>query len=296
MASHLLQSDSDPAASRQRLKLERFGKQRMRKDSIVRFSAIVLALLTAATVAFAYINWQKERQAVISTDGVWWKEQAGFLVAKGVAPNGPGEKAGIKVGDRLLRINNRPKDETIKSNAEKELYLDRSGVYSRATYLLDRQGVNIEVTSVIPVPADNSMNQGLRLIALIYLGIGLYVLFRRWTAPKSTHFYNFCLVSFVLYSFHSTGKHNAFDWTIFWSNVVAELLQAALFLHFALSFPEKRSEDRRIGPTAYRWMVSLVYLPGLLLLVWRVVAFAQFKGTESLRWNIERLQMSYATL
>ena len=55
------------------------------------------------------------------------------------------------------------------------------------------------------------MNQGLRLIALIYLVIGLYVLFRRWTAPKSTHFYIFCLVSFVLYSFHYTGKLNAFD-------------------------------------------------------------------------------------
>ena len=52
------------------------------------------------------------------TDGVWWKEQAGFLVAKGVVPNGPGEKAGIKVGDRLLRINSLPKDQTIKSNAD----------------------------------------------------------------------------------------------------------------------------------------------------------------------------------
>jgi PAS domain S-box-containing protein len=268
----------------------------MRKDSLVRFSAVALALLTAACVVFAYINWQKESQVIVSTDGVWWKEQAGFLVANGVAPNGPGEKAGIKVGDRLLRINNLPKDQTIKSNAEKEHYLDRSGVYSRATYLLDRQGVNIEVPSVIPVPADNSMKQGLRLIALIYLFIGLYVLFRRWTAPKSTHFYIFCLVSFVLYSFHSTGKHNAFDWTIFWSNVVAELLQAALFLHFALTFPEKRSEDRRIGDAAYRWLVSLVYLPGMLLLGWRILAFFEFKGTESLHWNIERLQMSYATL
>ena len=143
------------------------------------------------------------------------RKQAGFLVAQGVAPNGPGEKAGIKVGDRLLRINNRPKDETIKSNAEKEIYLERLGVYSRATYLLDRKGVNIEVTSVIPVPADNSMNQGLRLIALIYLGIGLYVLFWHWTGPKSTHFYIFCLVSFVLYSFHSTGKHNAFEFSHF---------------------------------------------------------------------------------
>src|SRR6478735_3211753 len=192
MASQLLQSSPAPTTARVRPGAERFGKQRMRKDSLVRFTTIVLALLTAATVVFAYINWQKERQIVVSTDVGWWKEQAGFLVARGITPNGPGEKAGIKVGDRLLRINNRPKDQTIKSNAEKELYLDRSGVYSRATYLLDRQGVNIEVTSVIPVPADNSMKQGLRLIALIYLGIGLYVLFRRWTAPKSTLFYIFC--------------------------------------------------------------------------------------------------------
>ncbi len=276
--------------------VERFGRQRMRKDSLVRFTTIVLALLTAGTVVFAYINWQKESQIVISTDGVWWKEQAGFLVARGVAPNGPGEKAGIKVGDRLLRINNLPKDQTIKSSAEKEHYLERSGVYSRATYLLDRQGVRIEVTSVIPVPADNSMKQGLRLIALIYLFIGLYVLFRRWTAPKSTHFYIFCLVSFVLYSFHSTGKFNAFDSIIFWGNIVAELLQAALFLHFALTFPEKHSESKRLGPAGSRLLISLVYLPGALLLGWRIVTFTQFRATESLRWNVERLQMSYVTL
>ncbi|HET8891854.1 MAG TPA: ATP-binding protein [Candidatus Angelobacter sp.] len=296
MASQLLKSRPAPLGVTTRLETGRFGNQRMRKDSIVRFTTIILALLTLATFVFAYINWQKEAQFVTSTDGVWWKEQAGFLVAKGVAPNGPGEKAGIKVGDRLLRINNLPKDQTIKSNAEKEHYLDRSGVYSRATYLLDRQGVSIEVTSVIPVPADNSMKQGLRLIALIYLFIGLYVLFRRWTAPKSTHFYIFCLVSFVLYSFHNTGKFNAFDSTIFWGNIVAELLQAALFLHFALTFPEKRGESRRLGPAGSRLLVSLVYLPGLLLLGWRIVAFTQFKATESLRWNIERLQMSYATL
>ena len=296
MASQLLQSNAAPAFKGFTSGAERFEKQRMRKDSLVRFTTVILALLTAATVVFAYINWQKESQVVISTDGVWWKEQAGFLVAKGVAPNGPGEKAGIKAGDRLLRINNLPKDQTIRSNAEKEHYLDRLGVYSRATYLLDRQGVNIEATSVIPVPADNSMKQGLRLIALIYLFIGLYVLFRRWTAPKSTHFYIFCLVSFVLYSFHSTGKFNAFDSIIFWGNIAAELLQAALFLHFALTFPEKRGESKRLGSIGSRLLVSLVYLPGLLLLGWRIVAFTQFKATESLRWNIDRLQMSYATL
>ncbi len=73
--------------------------------------------------------------------------------------------------------------------------------------------------------------RALRLIALVYLSIGLYVLFRRWTAPRATHFYIFCLASFVLYSFNYTGKFNGFDWTIYWGRILAGALQPALFLH-----------------------------------------------------------------
>ena len=102
-----------------------------------------------------------------------------------------------------------------------------------------RQGVPVEAPLIL-APADRSFYGGLRLIALVYLGIGLYVLLRRWTAPKSAHFYVFCLVSFIFYSFHYTGKFNDFDWIIYWSNVVAWLLQPALFLHFALTFPERK--------------------------------------------------------
>ena len=46
---------------------------------------------------------------------------------------------------------------------------------------------------------------GLRFIGLIYLAIGIYVLFRRWTAPRATHFYLFCLVSFALNALKYTG-------------------------------------------------------------------------------------------
>src|SRR4029077_81927 len=145
MASHLLQSSRSQFAPSERRAAERFGSPRMRKDSIIRFSAIALALLTATTVIFAIINWQKEAQYTTPTDGVWWKEQSGFLVAKGLIPSGPGEKAGIKVGDRLLRVNGLPQDHTIKNIIEFEKHLHRSGVYSRATYLLNRQGVNVEI-------------------------------------------------------------------------------------------------------------------------------------------------------
>ena len=93
MASQLLQSRPIPVSSDFRPREERFGRQRMRKDSLVRFSAIALAVLTATCVVFAVINWQKESQYTTPTDGVWWKEHSGFLVARGVIPNGPGDKA-----------------------------------------------------------------------------------------------------------------------------------------------------------------------------------------------------------
>src|SRR4051812_25287579 len=290
MASQLLQSSSTPVSSGFRPGMERFGRQRMRKDSLVRFSAIVLAVLTAACVVFAVINWQKECQYTTPTDGVWWKEQSGFLVAKGVVPSGPGDKAGIKVGDKLLRVNGLPKDQTIKNQVEFEKHLYRSGVYSRATYLLDRQGVSVEIGPVIPVPADNSLKLGQRLIALIYLGIGLYVLFRRWSAPKSTHFFLFCLASFVLYAFHYTGKLNTFDQIILWSSVVASALQAALFLHFALTFPEPKNWIRQ-----RRWLLVGVYVPGAIAIVTRLVAVTQFAPSERLLWNLNRLDMICAT-
>src|SRR5262249_62362298 len=91
---------------------------------------------------------------------------------------------------------------------QRELF--RTGALLNATYELERHGIKVEVPKVTLIDADNSLKQGERMIALIYLGIGLYVLFRRWTAPKSTHFYVFCLVSSILYSFHYTCKLNAF--------------------------------------------------------------------------------------
>ena len=155
---------------------------------------------------------------------------------------GPGEKAGIRDGDQLSAINGHE----IRNSAGQVRQLYRAGVWSKATYSLVRGSVPVDMTVVL-APADRSFNNWLRFIALIYLGIGIYVLMRRWTAPGSTHFYVFCLVSFIFYSFFYTGKFNAFDWTIYWGNVVAWLLQPALFLHFVLTFPERRDLSAAIA-------------------------------------------------
>src|ERR1700731_448567 len=207
----------------------------MNRESQVRSVAVLLFVLTVAAVVFAGFNFNSEWKFLVPDDGVWWVENGGHLTADRLDPSGPGARSGIKPGDQLVSING--EEVQTMSGLERQLY--SNGVWSKASYSLLRQSVPLD-SSVILVPAERSLNNWLRLIALIYLGIGLYVLLRRWTAPGSTHFYIFCLVSFIAYSFKYTGKLNDFDWVIYWGNIAAGVLQPPLFLHFVLTFPEKR--------------------------------------------------------
>jgi PAS domain S-box-containing protein len=258
----------------------------MNRESQVRFVAVLLFLLTVAAVVFASFNFEAEWKFVLPDDRVWWVEHNGRLTADRVDPNGPGAKGGIKAGDQLVSINGQEVQNM--SGLERQLY--RNGVWSKASYSLLRQSVPLD-SSVILVPAERSLNNWLRLIALIYLGIGLYVLLRRWTAPGSTHFYIFCLTSFIAYSFKYTGKLNDFDWSIYWGNIAAGVLQPALFLHFVLTFPEKRQLVRK-----HPWLLALVYLPGTVLLAIHMGAMRWLQASERLRWNLDRMEMSYGSL
>jgi two-component system NtrC family sensor kinase len=291
MAAKLLierQSGGDAASVRMRPSIPPPSEpsKAMNRESQVRFVAVLLFLLTVAAVVFASFNLNAELKFLVPDDGVWWVEHGGRLTADRVERNGPGAKSGIKPGDQLVSINGQEVQNM--SGLERQLY--RNGVFMKAAYSLLRQSVPLD-SIVILVPAERSLNNWLRLIALIYLGIGLYVLLRRWTAPGSTHFYIFCLVSFIAYSFKYTGKLNDFDWTIYWGNIAAGVLQPALFLHFVLTFPEKRQIVRK-----HPWLLALVYVPGAVLVTAHVVAMRWLQASERLRWNLDRMEMSYGSL
>jgi PAS domain S-box-containing protein len=258
----------------------------MNRDYQIRFTAGLLVLLTAAAITLAWINLRKESQFVAPYDGVWWVERNGQVVAGRLDAYGPAAASGIKPGDRLVAVDGRAVNRT--DSVVRQLYQD--GAWSKATYAVVRGSVPLEAT-IILVPKEHYSNSWLRVIALIYLGIGLYVLFRRWTAPGSTHFYIFCLVSFMLYAFHYTGKLNSFDWTIYWSNVVASMLQPALFLHFVLIFPEEHSVVRK-----HKWLIPSIYVPGLVLLGFHILALTLSRASETLRWQLDRREMSYLAL
>ena len=261
-------------------------RESMNREFQARFIAILLGLLTVTAVVFAGYNYRVEGQYPVPNDGVWWLERSGHLVADHLDRNGPAARAGIHNGDYVVSVNGRK----VESAAALTRQLYYSGIWSKATYSLVRGAVALDV-EVILAPADRATNGWLRLIALIYLGIGLYVLLRRWTSVGSTHFYIFCLVSFVFYALHYTGKLNEFDWIIYWSNEVAWLLQSALFLHFVLTFPERRALVRQ-----HHHAISLLYVPGALLLGTQVLAMEFLKASQRLRWDLDRIHWGYSTL
>lgn len=264
-----------------------------------RVLAVGLALATLAVCILAGFNLAQENSFDSPTDGIWWVESHGGLRAERVPMDSPGRRAGIRAGDILEAVN----DHVTPRLASFERAIFRSGIWARASYSILRPTATTKDihnapkldVSVILEPVDKSNYQVSRLIALVYLFIGLYVLFRRWTAPKATHFFVFCLVSFVLYAFHYTTKLDTFDWVIYWSNLVATSLQPALFLHFAISFSDNFAKRRR-NLTRRRLLIPFLYLPGLLLIAMQVTAIRYWSATELLKHRLDQTAYAYLAL
>ncbi|PYV49896.1 MAG: hypothetical protein DMG92_09595 [Acidobacteria bacterium] len=253
----------------------------MNRDFQIRFTAGFLTLFTVAAITLAWINFQKESQFVAPYDGVSWIERKGGVFADRVEPAGPAARAGIEQGDQMLAANGVPISRL--DTLVRQMY--STGAWHKVRYSLHRGAFALDAAPIL-AEQEHTFNGWLRLIGLIYLGIGLYVLFRRWTAPGSTHFYVFCLVSFVFCSFHFTGKLNSFDRAIYWGNILANMLQPALLLHFVLTFPEKHVALRK-----YRWLGVSIYAPGLLLLGYHVLAVTSSQASEGLLWRLDRLSL-----
>src|SRR5580658_2566957 len=252
-----------------------------------RLQATLLAVATAGLVLLAVLNLRQEREFRQPDDGVWWVEAASGagLEATKVLPDSPGQRAGIHIGDLLTAVNGAQ----VQRLADFERQLYRNDVYTKANYSITRDGIQLDSpVVVIPEPPDRSVQQALRLIGLIYLAIGLYVLFRRWTALRATHFYLFCLVSFALNALKYTGQWDWLDKSVFWTNVIAESLQPALFVHFALSFPEERLKNLR-----RRLLLPLVYAPGIAVFGLWMMAINRWEATGLLMHRLNQVGTAY---
>ncbi len=246
-----------------------------------------------AVVICAGINFQQQNKFRLPDDGATWVDRPSSegvprVVAFHIVPESPAERAGLRVGDRLLKIAGTP----IQSSLSVMQALVRTGAWSKAEYLFERGGVEVKATVYVGERLAGRTLYYQYAVGLVYLAIGLFVYFRRGNAPKAVHFYVLCLASLVLCTFHYTGKLNNFDKVIYWGNVLAGLLAPTIFLHFCLTFPDPRRWLRA------RSVQAMLYLPAALLTVgfYLLASGTLRSGAISLiemRWFMDRLWLAF---
>jgi two-component system NtrC family sensor kinase len=204
-------------------------------------------------------------------DGVLWVTNPEGVVAAQVAIDSPAAAVGLQRGDLLLAIDDRPVQNT--GDVIRVLHANEAGNTVRYTVL--RLGTR-DVIDVRLAPIPNGPG------ALYYLlaGVGIFTLIvggavrlRRPRDPATLHFFWLSVAFFGVFTFSFSGRLDKLDWIFYWGDAISILLLPPLFLHFALVFPERPRPwaDRSVG----RILVTLVYMPALVLGAARVVAFAR---------------------
>ena len=256
---------------------------------------LLLGLVTLLAVAGAIGNVRQERAFRLPDDGVAWMDDGSRVVAVAISAGSPAEAAGLRVGDALVGINGQP----IQQASEVPQLLFDLGEGARAQYALLRpdsqedslREVELALTAL---PPGNSLRAYLRFVGILYLLLGLFVLFRRSSAPRATHFYLFCLASFVLFVFSYTGKLDALDWAVYWSSVAAILLAPALFAHFCLRYPQARTQS---ATRPQRWPLAAIYGSAALLGAAHVAAYLGILRLDApllqVRWLLDRLEVGF---
>jgi PAS domain S-box-containing protein len=192
-------------------------------------------------------------------DGVFWVQQGASdtVVASRVSATGPAARAGVRPGDVLLGIDGQ--DVLTPAEIERRLAEHAPGDRLRYSLLRAREKRALEVT-VEPIRQGNVMLfYYLSLVGFFSLIIGTSVMLRRPANRGVLHFYAICVLFFLRYSMSYTGRFDTADWVFFWADTLATLFVPAVFLHFCLSFPERRLARAR------PWIVPLAYLPAFAL-------------------------------
>jgi two-component system NtrC family sensor kinase len=264
------------------------------RESRNQFAGTLLLVLTVVGIAGAVLSFMHLRSYPLHDDGVTWVDQANggqrttHVAAAYLVPGGPGERAGIHIGDQLVRIQDSP----IQNALDVPRVLWRIPLYERIRYTLRRNGIEFQKDNIYiqGSPRDSALYYQY-VVGAFYLGIGLFVYYRRTSAAKSRQFFLLCLASFGACCFHYSGYLNTFDEGMYWGNVAMHLLAPAIFLHFCLTFHSRPKFLMRRGG------LVLLYVPSaVLFVVLAASATGLLKFSAPLlevRWLFDRVSLAF---
>lgn len=234
--------------------------------------AAVLAL-TGFLLVVGVLNLRDRlSESPVAHDGIEWVDTEDGVRAESVREESPLAFA-IRRGDYVRYIKYQGKFETIDRAETLARYLDRLGIGADATYVIEHHDTALQNIYAIEqpiydvefkIPADVDEEKEVKLyfglVGLVYLAVGLFVLFKQSRAALTYHFFAWFLASFVAYSYSSTTSFTRIDKLADFLDCAALALLAPLFLHFCAKFPN--------GLTR-RWalFVRLAYIPAALAIV-----------------------------
>jgi two-component system NtrC family sensor kinase len=259
------------------------------KGSVLTARTWVLLIAAALLVAAGALNFlQRWNQKSPPTDGIVWTQTKDGVVAEAVEADSTGGRAGILPGDRLISISQDEKQFDEVDQAWKvQVYLEEVGVGGHLTYLIERPSFPEETRfyyadlfNLEPVRIWSSRDVYINIVGLVYLFVGLFVLFKQGgRAPFVAHFATLCLAAFVFHFFKPTGAYEDLDLAIAFLDDAAFILFAPLFVHFCALYPVRYhlSEKRR-------WPSFALYLPALVLLaITSLIYFPQQRLPQALQ-------------
>jgi PAS domain S-box-containing protein len=219
-------------------------------------AAVVVALLCLAVA-----NIRSRAAWSELEDGVLWRSEGAGVVAQLVVAGSAGERAGIRPGDELIAIDQRP----VQSTSDVYDLFHRAGHGQVLTYSVVRlQSQQLLNVALQPIPSGPlGLYFALASVGIFSLLVGASVRLRRPDHQATLHFFWLSLAFFGVLSLSFSGRLDTLDYVFYWGDVVAMLLLPPLFLHFALVFPER--PDAWAKSDTGRTMMPLFYLPALLL-------------------------------
>src|SRR5215213_4907952 len=183
--------------------------------------SLIWLLATVLLVVGGALNLsQRANHWLPPTDGIHWVQKPDGIYAEAVTPNFAGARAGVFVGDKLigLSLDGQNFDEVLLPS-EVQMFLEAAGNDGHLTYSLERTSYSFsnrlyfaDLVHIDSVPRWTASIVFLTLVGIIWLGVGIFVLFKQGGhAPFVLHFAIVCLAAFVFLVYKSIGLGKDFD-------------------------------------------------------------------------------------
>ncbi len=247
--------------------------------------SLIWLVITVLLISGAALNLsQRAGNQLPPTDGVLWVERADGIYAEQVLPGFAAARAGISPGDKLLTISldGQQTDEVV-SVRDIPMYLDAAGVGGSLTYFFEKRSYSFsdnryfaDLSNIDTLPRWTPSIVFLSLVGLIWLGIGLFVLFKQGSrSPFVIHFASLCLAAFVFHVYRPINSGQDLDLAVQIIDDVAFAFFVPLFVHFCIRYPVRSDV---FGER--RWQTLGLYVPAalftLLVLVVTIVPHLPF--------------------